>query len=130
MKLSRSILTVLAIASLFGGCASHDTGVTAQSRHFLELPFEEPPGGWHFNVRRGDSRASVLSLCGRPDFAIGDDHWIYWDIHTPDKAAHVGGFDTMVMTFAENRVSNMRLVNGEALRGQLAAWVHRMRPSE
>lgn len=104
--------------------------MTVLRQNFLQLPFEVTPAGWDSRIQRGDSRQTAFSICGRPDFAIGDSLWIYWNSYSPDKAARTGGFDTLVVMFAEERISDMRLVNGAALRRHLAASMPGLRLAE
>ncbi|HYC71953.1 MAG TPA: hypothetical protein VEB66_12145 [Opitutaceae bacterium] len=103
---------------LVAGCASTDRGeVVAFQTSFMELPFSAPPQGWALTVRRGDTRDAVLAACGRPAAHVGADVWIYPDV--PSTADPRAGFDTMVVAFHRERVAQLRLVNGDALRAYL-----------
>lgn len=131
MKKPCQALVVAALLGLLPGCASRENGsVTVRRQSYVDVPYRERPGGWNLNVSRGDSKQTVFTLCGRPDFAIGDDIWIYWNTGSAEGAAETDDYNTLVVVFVDNRVDSMRLVNGDDLRSRFTAMAARGQPKK
>jgi hypothetical protein len=67
-------------------------------------------------IHVGTTRSVVLFLLGQPDLRLGDDCWVFWDFCTRPATANPHGFDTLVLSFSDNGVSGMKLVDGEEIR--------------
>jgi hypothetical protein len=119
-------LSVLTLAAVLAGCASHDSKpIIATRERFLELPIEaqflfDSRDVWTLYVNRGDSRDAVLTACGRPEMVINANLWVYRNSYSSSEAARKGGCDTLLIAFTADRVTELKLVNREVLRSELA----------
>lgn len=123
-----TLLLVLLAASGFAatGCSSTSLKqVATHSTHSLGLPLDEVPADdavapRTLQLHPGNTRDAVLTQLGVPQAAVGQDVWIYTDARSADPATTALGYDTLVVTFAADRVSQLRLVNGDRAREALA----------
>lgn len=130
MKSSLPPVVAGLVLLFLAGCASTDSGPIALGRPVhLDLPLEEPVGGWNLQVRCGDSRDAVLTACGRPDATVGADVWIYRNCQSFGKLPAGLKYDTLLVAFAGHRVNRLKLVNGEDLRAYLGG-LPRAHPAE
>ena len=119
MKVPLPSLILIALVGSLAGCQSTESAssVSVDRDLVLDFPIEEPPGGFTLGVRNGDTREAVGLKLGRPDWAIGPSLWVY---QRNVRAALGGKLDTLVIAFERDRVSAMRLLDGEILRAALA----------
>lgn len=66
------------------------------------------------SIITGTSRAAVLSLLGNPLQQLTPDVYVYDNCQPEPFAARARGCVTLVVTFAQDRVANMRFVNPSA----------------
>ena len=67
-------------------------------------------------IQRGDTRATVLFVMGRPRQELSPDVWVYSGYQADLDLANEQGCDTQVITFAQGRVVDLKLVNESATR--------------
>ncbi len=68
-------------------------------------------------ITRGDSRIEVRRLMGAPDRRLSSNVWIYFKLHAPETPQVArDNCRTLMVTFTGNRVSDLKLVNGRALK--------------
>ena len=72
-------------------------------------------------IRRGCPRNEVLEKIGDPGTRLSRDVWVYWNYRCTDLAAERRGFDALILTFSDDRVTDMKIVNS----GTLAAALNR-----
>lgn len=126
MKTSVLIVLLAALGLAATGCSSTSLQrVATHSSHSLGLPLDEVPaddavGQRTLQLHPGNTRDAVLTQLGVPQAAVGHDVWIYTGTQSADPATSTLGYDTLVVTFAEDRVSQLRLVNGHQAREALA----------
>ncbi|HWA27800.1 MAG TPA: hypothetical protein VG734_19245 [Lacunisphaera sp.] len=135
---------LLAMASLLSGCATLLAAMRNRAAFYeadteevtvqLTSPVEHPSGGSlgnrTFNVRRGDTRETMVSSCGPPGLMIGSNVWVYSNCTPPNAAAMKSHYDTLVVVFVRNQVQEIRLVSGRTLRDFLETNLPRMRNLE
>lgn len=128
MKATLLLPILLAGVSLavLSGCSSAGAARTA-SHHansvglpLTETPASLDPAGWTLQLHPGNTRDAVLTQLGLPQAAIGEDIWIYGHVQSPDREMRALGYDTLVVAFAEDRISRLRLVNGREVQALLA----------
>jgi len=69
------------------------------------------------DIQRGDGRLEVRRLMGVPDRRLSSNVWIYFKHHAPDTPQVArDNCRTLVVTFTDNRVSDLKLVNPRALK--------------
>ena len=73
-------------------------------------------------VARGMHRDDVVLRLGRPDDTVATSLWVYWNFHARGRLAG-DGLDTLVVFFAKDRVSWLRLTEREAT----IALLHKLR---
>lgn len=78
------------------------------------------PNPFH-HARHGMLRFDVIVAVGMPDQKLSPDVWIYWDCKSNNPADSERGFDTMVLRFEKDRLIQMRLVEGRAIKAFIAA---------
>ena len=66
-------------------------------------------------LRIGASRDDVIHWLGEPSDTLSPDIWIYRNYRTNQPGLNACGFDTLLLTFANSRVSTMRIVDGRAV---------------
>lgn len=127
---------LLAALLLLAGCASSSTERPV-ARHTLEAklplivdlppragedPAEPAVDYWSTNVAvKGMDKPGVLRVLGSPGERVNANLWVYWQYYSPEKAAEIAaGHDTLVVAFADDKVSEMKLVNGALLRKHLS----------
>jgi hypothetical protein len=123
-----TVLLALLAASGFAatGCSSTSLKrVATHSSHSLGLPLDEVPadeavGQRTLQLHPGNTREAVLTQLGVPQAAAGQDVWIYPGAASADSKTRALGYDTLVVTFSEDRVIHLRLVNGHQAREVLA----------
>ncbi len=126
MKTSLIALLLSALGFAATGCTSASLNrVATHSTHGLGLPLDEVPSDDGADQRSlllqpGNSRDAVLTQLGVPRAAASEDVWIYTDAQTPAAGSRLLDFDTLVVTFSRDRVSQLRLVNGNQARAVLA----------
>jgi outer membrane protein assembly factor BamE (lipoprotein component of BamABCDE complex) len=126
MKTTLIALLLAALGVAATGCSSASLNrVATHSTHSLGLPLDEVPsdegaGQRTLLLQPGNSRDAVLTQLGVPKAAPNEDVWIYTDARSPDTGSRLLDFDTLVVTFSEERVSQLRLVNGNQARDALA----------
>jgi len=138
-----AVLLVI-VASLLSGCATVLAAMRNRAAFYeadteevtvqVTSPVEHPSGGSlgnrTFNVRRGDTRETMVSSCGPPGLMIGSNIWVYSNCSPPNAAAMKSGYDTLVVVFVHNQVQEIRLVSGRALHDFLERNLPRMRNLE
>jgi len=68
-------------------------------------------------ITNGDSRLEVRRLLGAPDRRLGSNVWIYFNHHAPNTPQVAReNCRTLVVTFTDHRVSDLKLVNPRALK--------------
>src|SRR5262245_36900499 len=112
-------LLLLCCAALLAGCAS---GRNSAATHVLqskapliiETPVAPATGVYDTSFAQavaGSSEAEVLQMLGLPSERPTPDLWIYWKYYSPEQARDSGGNDTLVVAFAQGKVSGMKLVS-------------------
>lgn len=80
----------------------------------------EAPG--QFNaVRHGMTPSEVLFIVGAPSERFPGDVWVYWHCVPKEPGARPLPYDTMVLRFVNQRLADVKLIEGKALRTALAA---------
>ena len=105
--------------------------VTSRSR--AEGPLVAYPAGAELSkalvlVPEKSTREEVVALLGEPPEHLSANVWVYWDFRS-NQPARTGGFDTLVISFKGERVSELKIVNGTFVR-QYIAERGRRNPSE
>lgn len=67
-------------------------------------------------LRIGSSRGAVLLILGDPDARLDEDHWIFWRFRAHPGSANPQRFDALVLSFAGDLVSGMKLADAQSLR--------------
>ena len=67
-------------------------------------------------VTRGTTALNVRRMLGLPARTLSDDTWVYYGYEADFEPANVEGCDTLVLTFAEGRVTDIKLVNQRTVR--------------
>ena len=68
-------------------------------------------------IMRGDSRLEVRRLMGAPDRRLSSNVWIYFKHHAPNTPQVArDNCRTLMVTFTDNRVSDLKIVNARALK--------------
>jgi hypothetical protein len=131
MNLPRTTLsTVVLLTTALSGCTSPDSrSVVASAERLVELPIDEEfllrPGDvrTHY-IERGDTREAVLTACGRPTRVINANLWAYRNYSSTSEGARDAGFDTLLVAFAFDRVTALKLVDGDVLESELVGKAH------
>jgi hypothetical protein len=100
------VAAVLSAAMSASPCAGEGDGAVESGSQDELVPLRR---NTTFFAARGRSHAEVERHLGPPAHRIYADVWVYWDCESnmpEDKARH---FDTMILTFTNGRVSNVRL---------------------
>ena len=71
-------------------------------------------------IRVGTSRGAVLLLLGDPDAWVSEDCWIFWNFRACPTEANPRGFDALVISFAGDAVSGIKLADTRVIRRFLA----------
>lgn len=112
------ILFLLAAAFLaapgFVARASDSTPVVAYSAEQ-----SAPVGLLSEAIRRGSSRHEVLTKIGSPGTRLASNVWVYWNYRSNNLAAERRGLDTLILTFSDDRVTDMKIVNSDTLAAAL-----------
>jgi hypothetical protein len=77
------------------------------------------PGLLSESIRRGTSRNEVLAKVGSPGSRLSTDVWVYWNYRCNDATANRLGYDALILTFANDRVTDMKIVNAQTLAAAL-----------
>jgi hypothetical protein len=79
-----------------------------------------PSGPLSEAVHFGSFRADVIAKIGLPGTQLSPDVWVYWNKYRCDEpsAARLG-CDTLIVVFANDRVTHMKLVNAQTLTAEL-----------
>ena len=80
----------------------------------------EPFRPFFLNVAPGSSPAAVRSVLGAPSATLGADLWIYWNFAAPNPNAANPAFDTLVIAFADGRVTAVKITDARVVRQLLA----------
>jgi predicted secreted hydrolase len=70
--------------------------------------------GGYEKVSLGATSGAVARVLGSPALEISPDTWVYHNYHADLDLANDQGCDTMVISFAQGKVVNMKLVNHTA----------------
>jgi hypothetical protein len=65
-------------------------------------------------VSLGATQGAVMRVLGSPALEISPDTWVYHNYHADLDLANDQGCDTMVISFVQGKVVNMKLVNHTA----------------
>jgi hypothetical protein len=120
-----TLCTVVLLTAAFSGCTSPDSRpVVASGERLVELPIEEEfllrPGDVRtVYIERGDTREAVLTACGRPARVINANLWAYLNYSSSSEGARDAGFDTLLVAFASDRVTALKLVDGDVLESEM-----------
>lgn len=79
----------------------------------------------------GMQRQDVVLQFGKPDATLSPDIWVYWDFH-PVGRPHGDQIDTLLLTFANNKVTRIRVTERtlvETLLAQLQRYLAAKNPA-
>ncbi len=109
MKTRLALLLALA-ASLNAFAASP---ATTSPIAFNVAKVNQPNNVENVDLQRGDTLMTARRLLGAPHRQLSANVWVYYGFHpeTPDAI----GCDTLVVTFAQNKVSDLKIVNERAV---------------
>ena len=127
-----TLSTVVLLAAALSGCTSPDSRpVVASGERLVELPIEEflrgPGDVTTLYIERGNTREAVLTACGRPARVINANLWAYRNYSSSSEGARDAGFDTLLVAFASDRVTALRLVNGDVLESEMTNQPRRVK---
>ena len=71
------------------------------------------------NLKSGSSSLTVRTVLGSPNAILGPDLWIYWSFGSPNPNRDPE-FDTLVVAFADDCVTAMKVTDGRVVRQLLA----------
>ena len=107
------------VAALATGSICHAAGETAPTIAYAATQ-SGPSGTLSESVRRGSSRQEVIAKIGLPGTQLSPDIWIYWNKYRCDDPAAVRhDYDTLIVTFTDGQVGNLKLVNARTLAAEL-----------
>jgi hypothetical protein len=109
------LLTVVLATSSLCGAAPETTPKIA---HTATQP--APVGPIADLTQRGVSRAFVVARIGLPAAQLAENIWVYWDYTTNVHSVSDGKYDTLIVTFRGDRVSDLKVVNSRPIRNLLA----------
>jgi hypothetical protein len=98
-------------ASLPLSAASNENSPAGYSVSSVDFPYS-----WTTQIARGTSQETVSSVMGQPFQTVSPDVWIYHGYRADLNGADEHGCDIMVITFAQGKVADLKLVNGSAAR--------------
>jgi hypothetical protein len=78
------------------------------------------PDSFDALLHRGASRALIASKIGLPADRLSPDIWVYWNFQTTDETVNRRGYDTLLVTFVEDRAVGFKLVSAEPVKRRLA----------
>jgi hypothetical protein len=87
----------------------------AAERPVFAYPADQRGPGQGPFVGKGTSKEDVRLILGAPDVQLAPDIWIYRHRQTTDARINSLGYDTMVIFFATNLVTEQRLVSSAAV---------------
>ena len=116
MNLSSSLVVAAALFTLPGHSSAADTALSVAHAATMQ---EE--GNSEDFIKRGDAKDFVIDTLGVPHARLSADIWVYWDYKSTDGSVNRRGYDTLLITFTDDCVSSLKLVNGEPVRKRLAA---------
>lgn len=70
-------------------------------------------------TQRGVSRAFVIERIGPPATQLSENIWVYWNYTATDESARRRGWNTLIVTFAGDQVSDLKLMKGDEIRNLL-----------
>lgn len=94
------------------------TFVAAPAGFTAETP---PAAGPATPAAIGSSKPAIAARFGMPSQIVSPELWVYREFYTDHQGAAQRGFDTLVIVFAQEKVIQMRIVNGEMLTAALEA---------
>ena len=112
---SSSVLILAATLSAFALIPSSATAANAPAIGYTVSELALASRGYE-KITRGTSRAEVTSSMGHPFRELSPDVWLYSGYHANLDRANEQGCNTLVITFAQDRVVNLKLVNRDATR--------------
>jgi len=133
----KSLLLLTAAVSLAAGtigCSSASTKhIALHHANNLSWPLDEATDGNHlgdrtYRLEPGNHRDAVLAQLGLPQAAIGRDIWVFGNAESPDTDTRRLGYNTLVVAFANDRITHLRLVNGNQAKEILARHMTGARP--
>jgi outer membrane protein assembly factor BamE (lipoprotein component of BamABCDE complex) len=71
------------------------------------------------SVARGMSREAVTLMLGVPSETVGSNVWVYWNFRGKG-APQAANFDTLVLVFAGDRLTTLRLCESKPMRELIA----------
>ena len=77
----------------------------------------EPANGF---IRHGYQRQTVLFVLGDPSHKLNENLWVYRGFRSDAPAAR--GFDTLVLQFENDRLTDFKFVNERALKAAVALF--------
>lgn len=118
----------LAAATFGAFCAHFLAGAPADP---LVAFREQPPvlNSLSELVRLGTVRRDVESLIGAPGDRLSRDVWVYWNFKTTDEDTNRRGYDTLLITFVDDRVVNLKVVSSGPVKQFLALQRQRLERS-
>ena len=66
-------------------------------------------------ITRGVTPMTVLRLMSSPQRKLTPDVWVYQNHHVASAAADARGCDTLVLTFVDGKLSELKIVNARAV---------------
>ena len=117
-RLPSLLVLAAALSASALSAASKDTPAIAYSVNAVTSVFS----GYE-KVSLGASQATVRWVLGSPRQELAPDIWVYHNYHADLALANEQGCDTVVITFARGKVSDIKLVNDRAAKS-IAANVH------
>jgi hypothetical protein len=118
----KSVLSLLAVATVIAlsatGCTSaSNRAIAVHDAPTLSWPLDELStsdlaGDRTFRLEPGNHREAVLTQLGLPQAAAGQDIWIFTNTRSPNAGTRALAYDTLVVAFADDRITHLRLVNG------------------
>jgi|NGEPerStandDraft_6_1074524.scaffolds.fasta_scaffold33298_1 hypothetical protein len=117
------IASVLILAAALGtsallplSAASKDNLPTGYSVSKINFPSSDFPRSGITHIARGTSKGIVSSLMGSPFREVSPDVWFYHGYKADLDVANEQDCDVMVITFAQGKVADLKLVNEHAVR--------------
>lgn len=105
MKIRPTLLLAVALCAMSSPVASFAAASSAaEFRPFV------------LALRPGSTPAETRQALGAPHATLGPDLWIYWNFGDPNPNAANPAYDTLVVAFADDRVTAVKTTDGRVVR--------------
>ena len=111
MKTRLAFLLAIALTASFNASAA--SPATSSPIAFDVAKVNQPNNVENVHLQRGDTLMTARRLLGAPHRQLSANVWVYYGFHP--ETANALGCDTLVVTFAQNKVSDLKIVNERAV---------------